>query len=116
MAGPEQSKQQQVEDKAEHIDDAELALQGINMLLNNGFKESDELFRKYSRYSSDTGYHFSAFLNYVWYEAEVNVSIALSGCVYTGSPILIFFFPEIGQQIFSHQIFFRSDWSDWTNE
>uniref|UniRef100_A0A3P9A1Y6 Tetratricopeptide repeat domain 39C n=1 Tax=Esox lucius TaxID=8010 RepID=A0A3P9A1Y6_ESOLU len=29
-------------------DDAELALQGINMLLNNGFKESDELFRKYS--------------------------------------------------------------------
>uniref|UniRef100_A0A671VY55 Tetratricopeptide repeat domain 39C n=1 Tax=Sparus aurata TaxID=8175 RepID=A0A671VY55_SPAAU len=31
----------------EHIDDAEMALQGINMLLNNGFKESDELFRRY---------------------------------------------------------------------
>jgi hypothetical protein len=45
MAGPEQS--QQVEQKAEPIDDAELALQGINMLLNNGFKESNELFRKY---------------------------------------------------------------------
>lgn len=50
MAGPEQSQQQQqrrVEVKAEHIDDAEMALQGINMLLNNGFKESDELFRRY---------------------------------------------------------------------
>lgn len=49
MAGPEQQKQhqQQVEEKAEHIDDAEMALRGINMLLNNGFKESDELFRRY---------------------------------------------------------------------
>uniref|UniRef100_A0A3Q3GY36 Tetratricopeptide repeat domain 39C n=1 Tax=Labrus bergylta TaxID=56723 RepID=A0A3Q3GY36_9LABR len=50
MAGPEQSQQQQqqqVEEKAEHIDDAEMALQGINMLLNNGFKESDELFKRY---------------------------------------------------------------------
>uniref|UniRef100_A0A8C5MR17 Tetratricopeptide repeat domain 39C n=1 Tax=Leptobrachium leishanense TaxID=445787 RepID=A0A8C5MR17_9ANUR len=28
-------------------DDTELALVGINMLLNNGFKESDQLFRKY---------------------------------------------------------------------
>ena len=48
MAGPEQSQtQQQVDGKAEHIDDAEMALQGINMLLNNGFKESDELFKRY---------------------------------------------------------------------
>lgn len=46
MAGPE-SAQQEVDDNAEQIDDAELALQGINMLLNNGFKESEELFRKY---------------------------------------------------------------------
>uniref|UniRef100_A0A8C1V1S0 Tetratricopeptide repeat domain 39C n=1 Tax=Cyprinus carpio TaxID=7962 RepID=A0A8C1V1S0_CYPCA len=46
MAGPD-SPQQQVEEKAEQIDDAELAFQGINMLLNNGFKESDELFRRY---------------------------------------------------------------------
>lgn len=48
MAGPDQpQQQQQVEEKAEQIDDAELAFQGINMLLNNGFKESDELFRRY---------------------------------------------------------------------
>ncbi|KAL8182232.1 UNVERIFIED_CONTAM: hypothetical protein K2H54_049509 [Gekko kuhli] len=33
------------------IEDSELALAGINMLLNNGFRESDQLFRKYS----DTG-------------------------------------------------------------
>lgn len=46
MAGPESAKQE-VDDNSEQIDDAELALQGINMLLNNGFKESDELFRKY---------------------------------------------------------------------
>lgn len=45
MAGPEQC-QQQVEEQAE-LDDAEMALQGINMLLNNGFRESDELFRRY---------------------------------------------------------------------
>lgn len=51
MAGPDQPQQQQQqqveEEKAEQIDDAELAFQGINMLLNNGFKESDELFRRY---------------------------------------------------------------------
>lgn len=44
MAGREQH--QQLEMKAE-LDDAEMALQGISMLLNNGFKESDELFRRY---------------------------------------------------------------------
>ncbi|TRY94415.1 hypothetical protein DNTS_027949 [Danionella cerebrum] len=51
MAGPDppQQQQQQVEEKAaEQIDDTELAFQGINMLLNNGFRESDELFRRYS--------------------------------------------------------------------
>lgn len=31
--------------KTDDIDEADLALKGINMLLNNGFKESDELFR-----------------------------------------------------------------------
>lgn len=46
MAGPESAKQE-VDDNSEQIDDADLALQGINMLLNNGFRESDELFRKY---------------------------------------------------------------------
>uniref|UniRef100_A0A3Q3FW92 Tetratricopeptide repeat domain 39C n=1 Tax=Labrus bergylta TaxID=56723 RepID=A0A3Q3FW92_9LABR len=33
--------------KEDRINDTELALEGINMLLNNGFKESDELFRAY---------------------------------------------------------------------
>lgn len=47
MAGLEPSQRQDAGGKAEHIDDAEMALQGINMLLNNGFKESDELFRRY---------------------------------------------------------------------
>lgn len=47
MAGREQHQyHSQVEMKTE-LDDAELALQGISMLLNNGFKESDELFRRY---------------------------------------------------------------------
>lgn len=61
MAGPEQSHQQ-VEDQ---IDDAELALQGINMLLNNGFKESDELFRRYRNQSPlmSFGASFVSFLN-----------------------------------------------------
>uniref|UniRef100_A0A3P8Y9M8 Tetratricopeptide repeat domain 39C n=1 Tax=Esox lucius TaxID=8010 RepID=A0A3P8Y9M8_ESOLU len=65
MAGPEQSQHQQVEEKSEHIDDAELALQGINMLLNNGFKESDELFRKYRTHSPlmSFGASFVSFLN-----------------------------------------------------
>ncbi|TNN74207.1 Tetratricopeptide repeat protein 39C [Liparis tanakae] len=67
MAGPEQSQQQQqqVEEKAEHLDDAEMALQGINMLLNNGFKESDELFRRYRTQSPlmSFGASFVSFLN-----------------------------------------------------
>ncbi|KAJ3598909.1 hypothetical protein NHX12_032872 [Muraenolepis orangiensis] len=52
MAGQEEQpssrQQKQTGEKAEKdIDDAELALAGINMLLNNGFKESDDLFRRY---------------------------------------------------------------------
>lgn len=47
MAGLGQSQRKQIGGKAEHIDDAEMALQGINMLLNNGFKESNELFMRY---------------------------------------------------------------------
>ncbi|XP_026054175.1 tetratricopeptide repeat protein 39C [Carassius auratus] len=64
MAGPD-SPQQQVEEKAEQIDDAELAFQGINMLLNNGFKESDELFRRYRSHSPlmSFGASFVSFLN-----------------------------------------------------
>uniref|UniRef100_A0AAY4DAG6 Tetratricopeptide repeat domain 39C n=1 Tax=Denticeps clupeoides TaxID=299321 RepID=A0AAY4DAG6_9TELE len=67
MAGPEQQQQQQqqVEEEAEQIDDAELALQGISMLLNNGFRESDELFRKYRAHSPlmSFGASFVSFLN-----------------------------------------------------
>ncbi|XP_059399647.1 tetratricopeptide repeat protein 39C [Carassius carassius] len=64
MAGPD-SSQQQVEEKAEQIDDAELAFQGINMLLNNGFRESDELFRRYRTNSPlmSFGASFVSFLN-----------------------------------------------------
>uniref|UniRef100_A0A8D3BFG8 Tetratricopeptide repeat domain 39C n=1 Tax=Scophthalmus maximus TaxID=52904 RepID=A0A8D3BFG8_SCOMX len=36
-----------VEKAADRVDDADLALKGINMLLNNGFRESAELFRKH---------------------------------------------------------------------
>ncbi|AWP11444.1 putative tetratricopeptide repeat protein 39C-like [Scophthalmus maximus] len=67
MAGPEQQQQQQqqVEEKAEYVDDAEMALQGINMLLNNGFKESDELFKRYRTQSPlmSFGASFVSFLN-----------------------------------------------------
>lgn len=46
MAAPSETTPGSVDDaKTEPINDAELALEGINMLLNNGFRESDELFR-----------------------------------------------------------------------
>ncbi|XP_036442773.1 tetratricopeptide repeat protein 39C [Colossoma macropomum] len=68
MAGPEEQQQQQQrveEERAENIEDAELAFQGINMLLNNGFKESDELFRRYRTQSPlmSFGASFVSFLN-----------------------------------------------------
>ncbi|KAJ8272626.1 hypothetical protein GJAV_G00091450 [Gymnothorax javanicus] len=64
MAGPEQN-QQQVEERDDQLDDAELALQGINMLLNNGFRESDELFKTYRNHSPlmSFGASFVSFLN-----------------------------------------------------
>ncbi|KAK6310752.1 hypothetical protein J4Q44_G00188070 [Coregonus suidteri] len=64
MANPEPA-QQHVEEKAEQVDDAELAFKGINMLLNNGFKESNELFRKYRTHSPlmSFGASFVSFLN-----------------------------------------------------
>uniref|UniRef100_A0A8C5N6F7 Tetratricopeptide repeat protein 39C-like n=1 Tax=Gouania willdenowi TaxID=441366 RepID=A0A8C5N6F7_GOUWI len=66
MAGPEQQQQHQHQEEkdAERMDDAEMALQGINMLLNNGFKESDELFKRY-RWSPlmSFGASFVSFLN-----------------------------------------------------
>lgn len=48
MADPTEAAPGSVEEEtADRINDAELALKGINMLLNNGFKESDDLFRAY---------------------------------------------------------------------
>ncbi|XP_030606864.1 tetratricopeptide repeat protein 39C-like isoform X1 [Archocentrus centrarchus] len=53
------------EEETDRINDAELALKGINMLLNNGFKESDELFRTYRNHSPlmSFGASFVSFLN-----------------------------------------------------
>uniref|UniRef100_A0A8C5ASQ9 Tetratricopeptide repeat domain 39C n=1 Tax=Gadus morhua TaxID=8049 RepID=A0A8C5ASQ9_GADMO len=52
-------------DKPDTIDDAELALEGINMLLNNGFKESDDLFKAHRNHSPlmSFGASFVSFLN-----------------------------------------------------
>lgn len=53
MAGSEQQRPRRRDDgdsasaAAEPLQDAELALAGINMLLNNGFRESDQLFKQY---------------------------------------------------------------------
>lgn len=54
MAAPAEAAPGSLEDaRTEPINDAELALEGINMLLNNGFRESDELFRTYRYVYSD---------------------------------------------------------------
>ncbi|GAB1301455.1 Tetratricopeptide repeat protein 39C [Apodemus speciosus] len=55
MAGSEQQRPRRREDgdpdaAAAPLQDAELALAGINMLLNNGFRESDQLFKQYSHH------------------------------------------------------------------
>lgn len=54
MAGSEQQRPRRQDDRdsaaaaaAAPLQDAELALAGINMLLNNGFRESDQLFKQY---------------------------------------------------------------------
>lgn len=53
MAGSEQQRPRRRDDDSEAaaaaapLQDAELALAGINMLLNNGFRESDQLFKQY---------------------------------------------------------------------
>lgn len=51
MAGAEQQRPRGREDAdaaaGAPLQDAELALAGINLLLNNGFRESDQLFRRY---------------------------------------------------------------------
>ncbi|XP_077413208.1 tetratricopeptide repeat protein 39C-like [Vanacampus margaritifer] len=55
------------DDEREPFNDAELALKGINMLLNNGFQESDKLFRAYRNRSPlmSFGASFVSFLNAV---------------------------------------------------
>uniref|UniRef100_A0A3Q1FPT1 Tetratricopeptide repeat domain 39C n=1 Tax=Acanthochromis polyacanthus TaxID=80966 RepID=A0A3Q1FPT1_9TELE len=66
MADPSEAAPGGVEEqKMEWVNDAELALKGINMLLNNGFKESDELFRTYRSHSPlmSFGASFVSFLN-----------------------------------------------------
>uniref|UniRef100_A0A3P9HS30 Tetratricopeptide repeat domain 39C n=1 Tax=Oryzias latipes TaxID=8090 RepID=A0A3P9HS30_ORYLA len=50
------------EEQPEDLNDAELALTGINMLLNNEFRRSDELFRTHSPLMS-FGASFVSFLN-----------------------------------------------------
>lgn len=53
MAGSEQQRPRRRDDadsateESAPLQDAELALAGINMLLNNGFRESDQLFKQY---------------------------------------------------------------------
>ncbi|XP_013886231.1 tetratricopeptide repeat protein 39C [Austrofundulus limnaeus] len=65
-------------DKTDGINDAEMALKGINMLLNNGFKESDELFRTYRNYSPlmSFGASFVSFLNAVMTFEEEKMQMA----------------------------------------
>ncbi|KAM9720152.1 tetratricopeptide repeat protein 39C-like [Menidia menidia] len=66
MADPTEPTPGSVEaEKTDRINDAELALKGINMLLNNGFRESDELFKTYRGHSPlmSFGASFVSFLN-----------------------------------------------------
>lgn len=62
MAAPAETTPGSVDDaKTEPINDAELALEGINMLLNNGFRESDELFRTYRYVYSGLAFNYFHF-------------------------------------------------------
>ncbi|AWP04033.1 putative tetratricopeptide repeat protein 39C-like [Scophthalmus maximus] len=65
MAEPAEPAPGSVEKAADRVDDADLALKGINMLLNNGFRESAELFRKHRNHSPlmSFGASFVSFLN-----------------------------------------------------
>ncbi|XP_060769579.1 tetratricopeptide repeat protein 39C-like isoform X2 [Neoarius graeffei] len=66
------------DDFPEQVDDAELSLQGINMLLNNGFKESTELFHRYRNYSPlmSFGASFVSFLNAMMTFEEEKMQVA----------------------------------------
>ncbi|XP_050826252.1 tetratricopeptide repeat protein 39C isoform X2 [Serinus canaria] len=60
------------------IEDSELALAGINMLLNNGFRESDQLFKKYRNHSPlmSFGASFVSFLNAMMTFEEEKMQLA----------------------------------------
>ncbi|XP_061652314.1 tetratricopeptide repeat protein 39C-like isoform X3 [Phyllopteryx taeniolatus] len=66
------------DDEREPVNDAELALKGINMLLNNGFKESDTLFRAYRNHSPlmSFGASFVSFLNAMMTFEEEKMQLA----------------------------------------
>uniref|UniRef100_A0A665UK28 Tetratricopeptide repeat protein 39C-like n=1 Tax=Echeneis naucrates TaxID=173247 RepID=A0A665UK28_ECHNA len=66
------------EEKPVLVNDAELALRGINLLLNNGFKESDELFKKYRNHSPlmSFGASFVSFLNAMMTFEEEKMQLA----------------------------------------
>ncbi|XP_026230234.1 tetratricopeptide repeat protein 39C-like [Anabas testudineus] len=79
MADPPEPAPGSVEEEdTDRINDAELALKGINMLLNNGFKESDELFRAYRNHSPlmSFGASFVSFLNAVMTFEEEKMQVA----------------------------------------
>ncbi|KAJ6662171.1 hypothetical protein lerEdw1_012637 [Lerista edwardsae] len=60
------------------VEDSELALAGINMLLNNGFRESDQLFRQYRNHSPlmSFGASFVSFLNAMMTFEEEKMQLA----------------------------------------
>ncbi|XP_026769909.2 tetratricopeptide repeat protein 39C isoform X1 [Pangasianodon hypophthalmus] len=66
------------EEFPEQLDDAELSLRGINMLLNNGFKESTQLFHTYRNYSPlmSFGASFVSFLNAMMTFEEEKMQVA----------------------------------------
>ncbi|KAM9098339.1 tetratricopeptide repeat protein 39C isoform X1 [Sarcophilus harrisii] len=81
MAGSEQQPSRRREEESEQdsaaaapLHDAELALAGINMLLNNGFRESDQLFRQYRNHSPlmSFGASFVSFLIRKLRETKLN--------------------------------------------
>ncbi|XP_077580135.1 tetratricopeptide repeat protein 39C-like [Stigmatopora nigra] len=79
MATPLEDARDAVEDEErEAVNDAELALRGINLLLNNGFQESDKLFRAYRNHSPlmSFGASFVSFLNAMMTFEEENMHLA----------------------------------------
>ncbi|XP_057554849.1 tetratricopeptide repeat protein 39C isoform X1 [Hippopotamus amphibius kiboko] len=84
MAGSEQQRPRRRDDgdaaaaAAAPLQDAELALAGINMLLNNGFRESDQLFKQYRNHSPlmSFGASFVSFLNAMMTFEEEKMQLA----------------------------------------